>query len=120
MNPRKVTDDSKHRIILVTGAASGIGKAVAQYLTQRRYYVLACDIDSCPESDYLEYFPLDITNSTQIVSTLEKIAGKYRYLDGIVNCAGIVKAGPLVELDVNDLQEIFTVNVFGMFELTKA
>ncbi|TFH31044.1 MAG: SDR family NAD(P)-dependent oxidoreductase [Promethearchaeota archaeon] len=106
--------------ILVTGAASGIGAAVCKYLTDRGHPVYACDIDDCPTSELQQYFRLDVTQPESILATITEIQQKQGILRGLVNCAGIMRAGPLMELNVSEIKEIFAVNLFGMFELTQA
>ncbi|MHA1618238.1 MAG: SDR family oxidoreductase [Promethearchaeota archaeon] len=106
--------------ILVTGGASGIGAAVCKYLTDRGHSVYACDIDECAETDLQKFIRLDVTQTDDIHSAIAEIRKKKGILQGLVNCAGIVRAGPLMELDMAEIKEIFAVNLFGMIELTQA
>ena len=105
---------------IVSGAASGIGASIARNLVKRGHFVFACDLTECQTTEFQQYFKLDVTQSENIKDVIKKIHAITPSIDGIVNCAGIVKAGPLMELDCQELKDIFAVNVFGMFELTKA
>ncbi len=105
---------------LVTGAASGIGASITKFLTERGHFVFACDIQECKNSENLKYLYLDVTNLENIKKAIQEVLLSEKQLSGVVNCAGIVKAGPLMELDLQEVQDIFGVNAFGMFEVTKA
>ena len=98
--------------ILVTGAASGIGAAITKQLTSEGHFVYACDIDHCETNESQRYYKLDVTNSVNIHEIVDKISQVQDSLDGLVNCAGIAKAGPLMEIDMQEMKDIFAVNVF--------
>ena len=63
---------------------------------------------------------LDVTNSEDILKSKKLLNEKATGLFGLVNNAGITKAGPLMDVSVEDLREQFEVNVFGVHQITQA
>ncbi len=113
------------KTILVTGAASGIGLAITNFLVEKGDHVIATDfnekaLDLLSNIDSISTFYLDVTNPQSINDAFEKICEKFTTIDGLVNNAGIFVGGPLVEIRTEDLERIFAVNVIGVFNITKA
>jgi NAD(P)-dependent dehydrogenase (short-subunit alcohol dehydrogenase family) len=112
------------RNVLITGASSGFGRVTAQILADKGFKVFAgarkqSDIDKLNEKENIIGVKLDIRNSDQIQSTinlLEKNGGLY----ALINNAGIVVLGGLVELNNDKIKDIFETNLFGIMSLTQA
>ncbi|MFW9923469.1 MAG: SDR family NAD(P)-dependent oxidoreductase [Candidatus Thorarchaeota archaeon] len=116
---------SKKRLILVTGAASGIGLAITNYLAAKGDHVIAVDINKEALSKFegqkmITPLQMDVTDSASITSAIEKIPSIKEGLDGLVNNAGIFVGGPLVEVEEQAMEKIIAVNVLGVFKVTKA
>ncbi len=112
------------KTILVTGAASGIGLAITNFLVEKGDHVIATDInkkglDSLTNNSSVSTFYLDVTDSKSVNDAFEKISEKFPTIDGIVNNAGIFVGGPLVEIRTEDLERILAVNVIGVFNITR-
>ena len=115
--------DSK--IVLVTGAANGIGLAIVNYLVSKGDVVIASDFDSKGLEKFREHeqiYPIimDVTNQDSIeqaVSQVEKISDG---IDALINNAGLFFGGPLVEVELSDFEKIFDVNVLGFIRVTKS
>ena len=111
--------------VLITGASSGIGFATAEYLAAQGFHVYAGARDmSTPEglSKNLNITPvkLDVTNTTDIIEVKRIIEEKGTGLFGLVNNAGITKAGALMDVSVEDMRAQFEVNLFGVHQITQA
>ncbi|MFK5882032.1 MAG: SDR family NAD(P)-dependent oxidoreductase [Sulfurospirillum sp.] len=110
--------------ILITGCSSGIGYYCAKKLHNEGYKVYATaksedDIKRL-QSEGLDSFKLDVTNSEDIKNALEYISKKSdSRLDILFNNAGFGQPGALEDLSKTALKEQFETNVFGNFELTK-
>lgn len=120
--------DRKSRTVLISGASKGIGRATALRLDAAGWTVLAgyrdeSDAETLARraSDRLVPLRLDVTDGTEIQAARE-LADELAPggLDGLVNNAGIVVAGPVEALDLDQVRHQFEVNVFGVVALTRA
>lgn len=116
---------SEKQWVLVTGAASGIGKAAAKLLAENGFGVYAADIsqeipDDFKREESIRPIRLDITNRLDVEQAFDFISGKGAGLFALVNNAGIFSPGPLMEMDIERLIEQYNVNIFGTHRLTKA
>jgi NAD(P)-dependent dehydrogenase (short-subunit alcohol dehydrogenase family) len=108
---------SKKRKAIVTGAASGIGRAVAERLIDQGVGVLAVDIDGARlqtiASLGCEIFVADLADATQ----REKLTPVADGCDYLVNAAGILRVKPILEVTIDDWRAIQTVNAEAVFFL---
>ncbi len=113
------------RVAIVTGAASGIGKALAGALAQRGATVVIADIDEAgvkAAADALAAGPpgrvsavaLDVTDAEAVASLVERVADDHGHLDFLFNNAGIAVAGPVSELTLAHWNRTIDVNLRGV------
>ena len=109
------------KIAVVTGAGSGIGKAIARELGNRDFKVVVTDIDVAAaeatskliaDSTYLQ---LDVTNPEQSHQIAEEVFASHGGLDVWVSNAGISKMQKYVDVSPADLKRTFEVNTYGIF-----
>lgn len=118
--------DLSGKIALVTGAASGIGEAVAHALSGAGAFVYVADIDEekgrlvAGVIDSGEFIKLDVADRNDCITTAARVNTQHGRLDILVNNAGIGHVGTILETTGEDLERLFAVNVRGMFDLTKA
>ncbi|WP_017556944.1 SDR family oxidoreductase [Nocardiopsis baichengensis] len=106
------------RTALVTGASSGIGRAVAHLLLSRGYRVFGTSRGPDAVTDPVpgvEYLALDLSDDDSIAACA-KAAGE---VDVLVNNAGESQSGPIEELPRDALERLFQVNVIGAVRLTQ-
>jgi len=106
------------RVALVTGASSGIGRAVAQALADRDYRVFGTSRDPAAVKEAVpgvEYLRLDLTDDASIAAC----AGAAGAVDVLVNNAGESQSGPIEELPMEAIERLFRTNVFGAVRLTQ-
>ena len=111
--------------VLVTGASTGIGRAVAERLAGMGYFVYAgarkqADLDALNAIENIEAIRLDVTVQQEIDAAVRRVREAGRGLYGLVNNAGVGVVGGLIEVAEEDLQFQFDVNVFGPYRVTKA
>ncbi len=111
--------------VLITGASTGIGEQAAKDLAHADFHVYAGIRNEADGEKLKAHHPqnitpilLDVTKHDQIQKAFEHIQSKGA-LWGLINNAGIVVAGPLEFLTVEDLREQFEVNVFGLHQMTR-
>ena len=111
--------------VLITGASSGIGRACAEFLASNGFKVYAGarkqeDIKELNKIENIISLEIDVTKQNTIDKAIEYIKNQKMGLYALINNAGIGRAGPLMELPVEDLYEQFDVNLFGIHRITKA
>ncbi len=120
---------TKTRCVLVTGASTGIGFDIARRLAARGWRVFAGVRRAADENRVQALAPalivpvrLDVTDATSIAAarTLIETAAGQAGLDGLVNNAGIVVAGPVETVPLDDWRRQFETNVFGVIGVTQA
>ena len=107
-------------VVLITGASSGIGRSIAEYLSEKKFKVYG----TCrnPKKYVVSSFDLlkcDITNNKSIIETLEYIISKEDKIDILINNVGVGVSGPIEETSQKDILEAFRINCFGPIEMTK-
>jgi NAD(P)-dependent dehydrogenase (short-subunit alcohol dehydrogenase family) len=111
--------------ILVTGASTGIGRAIVENLSTAGYSVLGAarkdtDLETLRRLPNVTPIRLDVTREKDVARVADEIRASKRGLYGLVNNAGIGNAGALVEISVEELHESFSVNVDGMHRMVRA
>lgn len=114
------------KTIIVTGAASGIGRAVASRIAREGGRVVAVDLSAEKLADFAGTFPDgsivpvagDITSADDIARI---VATAGERIDGLANVAGLLDDfSPIHEVSDEVLERVFNVNVFGLIRLTRA
>ena len=115
----------KTKIYVITGATSGIGKALAEVLAKNGNIVFAGyrsevkgkELSLISENIYPFY--VDYAKPETIVKAVEFIKSKTDKLDTLINIAGCVVAGPVEKLNMDEVRRQFNVNVFGHIEIAQ-
>ncbi|AJW41558.1 oxidoreductase [Rhodococcus sp. 15-725-2-2b] len=109
-----------NRTAVVTGASSGIGRAVAQALVARGYRVIGTSRNPASMTDAqratgVEYRALDLTDADSIRTFVADLGD----VDVLVNNAGESQSGPFEELPTDAIERLFQLNVFGAVTLSQ-
>jgi NAD(P)-dependent dehydrogenase (short-subunit alcohol dehydrogenase family) len=112
------------KLVVVTGASTGMGASAARELARRGFHVLAGvrrdrDADAI-RSTGVEPIILDITKSEQVEALAARVAGDPRALHALVNNAGIQVNAPVEALPMTQWRWVFEVNLFGHIAITQA
>lgn len=99
--------------VLITGAASGIGRAATEYFLARGHRVYGLDVAPIPERENFLSFTADITQEASLLPVRSYFLGKGIALDAIVNVAGIHAMVSLVECDSSAMKKMVDVNLAG-------
>ncbi|PSJ65326.1 SDR family NAD(P)-dependent oxidoreductase [Kumtagia ephedrae] len=109
------------KIVLVSGAAQGIGRAVAERFAGEGAVVYAGDVKPVAAGENIVPLMLDVSKESDWVATVDRIVAEHGRLDVLVNNAGIVKAyGPILETPLDDWNQVVGVNLTGSFLGMKA
>jgi NAD(P)-dependent dehydrogenase (short-subunit alcohol dehydrogenase family) len=106
-----------NKIVLVTGAASGIGYAITQLFAEQGATVFASDIKAPvkPYADGVEMLDLDVTSEAAWKTAVDAVVAKAGRLDVLVNNAGIIAYEPLDELGIEAWNRMIAVDQTGVF-----
>jgi len=113
--------DFSGKVAIVTGGARGIGLSIARGLKECGAKVVVTDVSSreIKETEGLHFMQCDNRNEKDIVHMVEKVVEQFGRIDILVNNAGIVLNRPAVEIQVDDWEEVFRVNVTGTFVVSR-
>ncbi len=112
-----------NKVILITGASSGIGKETAKLLIEAGniVYGAARRIDKMNDLKELgiKLLEMDVTNDQSMVNGIQKIIEVEKRIDVLVNNAGYGSYGALEDVSISEAKYQFEVNVFGLARLTQ-
>lgn len=100
------------RIVIVTGASSGIGLATAQLFKARGDIVYGLSRRPCPDSSIMS-LTADVTDSDAVKRAIDSVVSKHGRLDVLVCNAGFGISGTVEFTEISDAKRQFDVNVFG-------
>ncbi|CCN49258.1 putative 3-OXOACYL-(ACYL CARRIER PROTEIN) REDUCTASE [Vibrio nigripulchritudo MADA3029] len=115
------------KVALVTGAASGIGLAIAKGFHDAGAHVVLVDVNSQQledaskefNTDKVSTFQCDVSSESDVASVCAAIESQIGRLDALVNNAGIASIGSLENTSLSELERVFSVNVNGLFLFSK-
>ena len=110
--------------VLVTGASTGIGRAITQMLAEDGHLVYATarkktDLEHLAGIPGVNPIKLDVTSTADVERAAATVKKRGKGLYGLVNNAGIGMSWPLPEMDIEDLEYIIDVNLYGVHRMTK-
>ncbi|QOP45385.1 SDR family oxidoreductase [Sulfurimonas paralvinellae] len=110
------------KVVLITGATSGMGKLTAETLTKAGYMVYAGtrDKNSSASTDNLKEIYIDVTNTESINDAVAAIITKEGKIDVLVNNAGYGLLATVEDGTDEEMYHQFDVNVFGLLKTTRA
>jgi len=119
----------KNKNIIVTGGASGIGRATALLLAREGANVFVGDIDTAggqsvvteagATSGRIRYFPLDLADPASITAFVGYVNEATPSIEGLVNAAGWDKVEPFMENDPLLWEKLIAINLLGPIRLTR-
>lgn len=118
----------KDQVAVVTGAASGLGIAIAKKLSEEGVKLALLDIQEQPIKELVTKlntksaaYKLDITNEGQVKDTIYQIEEHFGSIDILVNSAGITGKTNVKshETDTEDIKKVFDINYFGSYYTSK-
>jgi len=111
-------------VVLISGCSTGIGRALAIEFAARNWRVFATARKPAAVNDLkalnVETAALDVTDEKSITACVDSIMAKAGRIDVLINNAGLLLIGPLIELEVSELRRQFETNVIGQAALIRA
>lgn len=108
-------------VVLVTGASSGIGKAIAEYLHSKGFVVYGTTRDVSKYRDFgpFKLIRLDVNKGEQVREAVKAVIDKEGRLDILVNNAGVGITGPIEETPYEEILKAFETNFHGPIRMIK-
>lgn len=119
------------KVVIITGAASGIGRATVEVCAAEGARLVLADLPSAALDSLASLdrpgqpvivAPTDVTRLDNCEHLAASAVKRWGRIDAVINCAGILQGGfvPLDELDVETWQRVIAVNLTGSFQVAKA
>jgi NAD(P)-dependent dehydrogenase (short-subunit alcohol dehydrogenase family) len=107
------------RVVLVTGAGSGLGRACVEYLARKGHRVYGGDVDPRPVNG-VTMLRMDVTIDRSAAGAIDWITEEAGRIDVLINNAGFGIAGSIEDTSIEEAHRQFEVNFFGIFRMTRA
>ncbi|MEO8611904.1 MAG: SDR family NAD(P)-dependent oxidoreductase [Chloroflexota bacterium] len=109
------------RVVLITGASTGIGLATAALLTVRGYRVFGTSRhpDKYPAKNFL-LLPLDVREDQSVKTCVDEVLNRAGRIDVLINNAGGSLSGAVEEASIDEAKQLFETNFFGALRMVNA
>lgn len=109
------------KVVCITGASSGIGKSIGEFLTEKGYTVIGSsrNPDNYPDSKF-QLFRLDVRDTNSVLQFIEEVIDFAGKIDVLINNAGVGITGPIEETPEAEINGVFETNFFGPVRVIKA
>lgn len=115
-----------NRVAIITGAAKGIGAAIAKRFIQENYTTLLVDLDdetgqelTSKLGENAHYFSCDISDSNAVTLLFKSINNQFGKIDVLVNNAGIIKDNVIWKMPEDDFDKVIDINLKGTWLMCK-
>ena len=113
---------SDQRVVLITGASSGVGQSTARLLSRRNYKVFGTSRSpaSAEPNPGVEMLPLEVRADDSVRACVDAVSSRGGRIDVLINNAGYELAGALEELTAEEIRAQFETNFFGVVRMVNA
>lgn len=118
------------KVILVTGAARGLGAAICRILSEEGVIIVATDVnaplleetvaDILAAGGKVASYAMNVTDENSVEDTLQSVMEEHGRIDAVINNAGIDYTKSIEELSYDEWRQVIEVNLTGPFIVTKA
>lgn len=122
---KPVKKASESKVILITGASSGLGKACAEALVERGHTVYGTSrrakfLDNSSDPNALKMIPMDVNDDISVNRAIAHVIDAAGVIDVIVNNAGYGIAGAIENTTIDEAKALFDTNFFGVHRVCRA
>lgn len=115
--------------VLITGAASGLGKALAEKFAENGYHIIVADIQDAAGNEFVyqlnsngtraQYFHCDVGDLQSMQDLSETIRSKYKSLDVLINNAGVASAGTLEKTTPDEWNRLLKLDLMSVVYMSQ-
>ena len=117
-------EEAVERVVLITGASSGIGRACARYLAEHSYRVYGTSRkitgNGPVEDGSVRMIRMDVNDDRSVASGIDQVLRDAGRLDVVANNAGFGIAGAIEETSIEEVRALFETNLFGLLRVCRA
>lgn len=107
------------KVVVISGASSGIGLAIATQLQSHGHHVYGLSRTAPKDPFSFQWIAADITKKETLEAALQTILTKESRIDVLINNAGMGISGAIEETTMDAIKRLFDVNLFGLIQLTQ-
>src|SRR5919205_210115 len=108
------------KVVLVTGASSGLGEAIADYLSKKGYTVYGSSRKIEQGSQKFKALKMDVGSEESVQEASATIIQQQGRIDVLINNAGLGIAGPIEQTPLEDAKRVLDTNVIGVLRTSQA
>ncbi|MGZ9571190.1 SDR family NAD(P)-dependent oxidoreductase [Alcaligenes nematophilus] len=122
--------DLVNQVVVITGAASGIGAATAKFMARQGCKVVIADINKlagqslCQEIELsgfqASYIQVDVTSPVSIQAAITKIINDHQQINVLINCAGFIRRANVLNLTEEEWDQSIAINLKSVYLLARA
>ncbi len=108
------------KVILITGATSGLGAALAQHLLNKGHVVYGTSRKESGEKEGIHILKMDVGDRSAVLAGVASIIESHGAIDVLINNAGLGIAAPTEEINFEELEMVFKTNIYGVLNMVHA
>lgn len=109
------------KIVIITGASKGIGKAISQQMVDEGYFTLLVDVDkengkvleTAFGAENAKFFPANISDESEVKALFRFVIDNFGRIDVLINNAGIIRDNIIWKMPIEEFDEVIRVNLRG-------
>lgn len=109
------------KLVIITGASKGIGKAISQQMVDEGYFTLLVDVDkengkvleAAFGAENAKFFPANISDESEVKALFQFVIDNFGRIDVLINNAGIIRDNIIWKMPIEDFDEVIRVNLRG-------
>lgn len=108
------------KVVLITGASSGIGASIGRYLSKKGYQVFGTSRSEHHSKDGIHFVKMDVMDQSSVDEAIQEVVNAAGKIDILINNAGLGALGTVEEIAIDEVKMVFETNVYGVLRTCRA